>query len=188
MRWTQKFGFDVENLSLVVPQQSEHERHPVLDVALHVPLCADGASPDVMCFEEITDHAEGVQMLAGKAVRVARGGRTRAGGELTVETSGWPSDPHVARWASALALAAAAGLGLVMIARARRRGTRPVDVTARLTTAREKLLDRIEALELAYLAGQVLEQEYEAEQELIVGELALIERRLRELAPVPANG
>lgn len=179
--WSQQFAFDVENLSLVVPQQSEHPRHPHLDVAIDVPFCEDSVNPMVMCFNDISDSAEGVQMLQGKAVRVARGGMVRAGGTMTITTSGWPSDPHIARWASAAALLLALVLGFTLILRTRRGRTAPEDTRTRLQLAREKLLERTEALELAYLSGSVLEVEYDAEQELIVGELALIERRLREL-------
>lgn len=181
VRWTQKFGFDVENLSLVVPQQTDHPGHPHIDVAIDVPMCADGAEPGVMCFEDLSDTAEGVQLLQGKAVRVARGGKVRSGGELRVTTSGWPADPRWGRWASGVAVALAFILAAALVVRTRRRSVGEQSVRARLDSAKDKLLRRIEELELAYLAGQVLELEYEAEQELIVGELALIQRRLREL-------
>src|SRR5699024_1518503 len=99
--WNQDFPFDVENLSLVVPQISQHDRHPNLNVLLDVPLCDDAdRDPNVMCFSHVDETAEGVDMLRGTAVRVAHSGTVRSGGQMRVETSGWPADPHYARWAA----------------------------------------------------------------------------------------
>src|SRR5699024_8747419 len=57
--WNQDFPFDVENLSLVVPQISQHDRHPNLNVLLDVPLCDDAdRDPNVMCFSHVDETAE----------------------------------------------------------------------------------------------------------------------------------
>lgn len=186
--WSQVFPFDVENLSVVVPQSSQHERHPALDVALNVALCADGVTPGVMCFEELSDRAEGVQMLQGAAVRLARGGRVSAGGRMEVGTVGWPSDPHIARWATLAAILLALGFGVVMVRRAMTRGASTLDAEARLLAEREGILERVDALEQKLAEAAILEMDYAAERERIIGELALVERRLRGLLVAPAHG
>lgn len=186
--WSQVFPFDVENLSVVVPQTSQHEKHPTLDVSLTVPLCDESAAPGVMCFNELSDQAEGVQMLQGAAVRLARGGRVSAGGRMDVITTGWPSDPHIARWASALAVLMAAVFGAVMVRRARTRGATVQDDESRLLAEREGILARVDVLEQKLADAAILEMDYQAERERIIGELALVERRLRHLSDAQAHG
>lgn len=182
--WDQVFAFDVENLSLVVPQTSPHDRHPRLNVDLAVPMCADdGSSPrDVMCFAEYADTAEGVQMLQGSAVRLARGGRVAAGGTMSVVTTGWPADPHIGRWATGAAAILALLLGVLLVRRASRGGRGTSTATERLEREKREILRRVDALEQQLADAAILELDYEAERERIVGELALIERRIRSIA------
>lgn len=178
--WSQLFPFDVENLSLVIPQISQHERHKNLNVLLDVPLCDDDARADgEMCFSHIDETAEGVDMLRGTAVRVAHSGTVRAGGRLEVATSGWPADPHIARWAAGVASLGAFLLGWLMWMRGRRRGTDEESELTRLTLERKAILKRVDVLEQQLADAAILEMDYEAQKERIIGELALIERRIR---------
>lgn len=179
--WTQDFPFDVENLSIVVPQTSQHDRHPHLNVDIDVPLCGDAETldPRTMCFAEFSDSAEGVQMLQGAAVRLARGGRVSAGGTMAVTTTGWPADPHIARWSAGIALALAALIGWLLYRRTARRSEARQDGLARLEREKEAILSRVDSLEVQLAEAAILEMDYEAERERIIGELALIERRIR---------
>lgn len=180
LNWVQEFPFDVENLSLVVPQISQHERHENLNVLLDVPLCdADDHDPDVMCFSHIDESAEGVDMLRGTAVRVAHSGTVRAGGRLEALTSGWPADPHYGRWAAGIAALGGLLLGVLIWLRGRRREQGVEGELARLKREREAILQRVDDLEEQLADAAILEMDYEAEKERIVGELALVERRIR---------
>lgn len=178
--WSQVFPFDVENLSLVVPQISQHERHKNLNVLLDVPLCDDeGRAANEMCFSHVDEAAEGVDMLRGTAVRVAHGGTVRAGGRMEVETTGWPADPHLARWAAGFALLGALLLAWLMWMRGRRRGSDEESELTRLKLERKAILKRVDALEQQLADAAILEMDYEAQKERIIGELALVERRIR---------
>lgn len=178
--WSQVFPFDVENLSLVVPQISQHERHKNLNVLIDVPLCDDeGRADNEMCFSHIDEAAEGVDMLRGTAVRVAHSGTVRAGGRLEARTSGWPADPHLARWAAGFASIAAFLLVGLLWMRGRMRGTDEESELTRLKLERKAILKRVDDLEQQLADAAILEMDYEARKERIIGELALIERRIR---------
>ncbi len=187
--WRQEFPFDVEDLSLVVPQTSQHDKHPHLNVDILVPLCDDaGRDPKVMCFDSIDTNAEGVQMLQGTAVRIAHAGTVAAGGAMVVKTTGWPADPQLQRWAAVAALIGGLLLALLLFARGRARSSANNTELARLTREREIILDRVGTLEQQLADAAILEIEYEAEREQIIGELALIERRLRSLNGQTSHG
>lgn len=187
--WRQEFPFDVENLSLVVPQISQHERHQNLNVLIDVPLCDDAdRNAQTMCFSHIDESADSVDMLRGTAVRVAHSGTVKAGGHLEVSTSGWPADPHYARWAAVIAALGGLLLGLLVWLRGRPKGTGKETELARLEREKEAILKRVDALERELADAAILEMDYEAERERIIGELALVERRIRDQQTTHAHG
>ena len=189
VNWSQEFPFDVVNLSLVVPQTSQHDKHPRLNVDIDVPLCDEGNAPaGVMCFAEYSDTAEGVQMLQGAAVRLARGGRVASGGRMDVLTTGWPSDPHIARWAGGAAVLLAALVGFLLFRRSRTASAAKVDGYERLMREKEAILQRVDQLEQQLADAAILEMDYEAEREQIIGELALVERRIRSFDASGTHG
>lgn len=189
LEWAQNFPFDVENLSLVVPQKSQHERHENLDVAIDVPLCDDeNRAANEMCFSHIDKSAEGVDMLRGTAVRVAHSGNVRAGGQMHVATTGWPADPHLGRWAAGFAAFGGLLLAGLMWMRGRARGTHKESEIARLENERNAILKRVDHLEQQLADAAILEMDYEAEKERIIGELALVERRIRGLGVAAEHG
>lgn len=181
--FAQPLSIDVENASVVVPQTTNHSRHPRLNVEIDVPLCEDGNPAGKMCFEEVSNDASGVQMLQGVAVRVARGGRAEAGDELYVRTEGWPRAGVPTRWFGLGG--AAVGFLLVLVAlwreRSRRHSLRQDDEESLLLTQRRRLLDEARELEQRLASASILELDYEVERERIIEDLAVVERRLREL-------
>lgn len=187
--WTQEFPFDVENLSVVIPQTSQHAKHPRLNVDIQVPLCGDaGPVGGVMCFAEYSDSAEGVQMLQGSAVRLARGGRVPAGGRMEIVTTGWPADPHIARWAAGFAVLFAAFLAFLLVRRSKASSRAQADGLTRLNREKEAILHRVDQLEEQLADAAILEIDYEAERERIIGELALVERRIRSFENPAVHG
>ena len=187
LRWQLPLAFDIENASVVVPQRSNHRRHPELDVRIDVPLCGEERVDGEVCFEELTDQAAGVQMLEGVAVRVARGGRGRAGDVMEVLTVGWPAAPRVDRVVAIGSVLVALLFGVVLWWRELRRSRRAGGHDARdvLLAQRARLLDDARALEQRLAEARILEADYAVEREGLVAALALVERRLREVAGEP---
>lgn len=189
VEWEQEFPFDVENLSVVVPQISQHDRHPNLNVLLDVPLCEhQDTRSDTMCFSHVDESADSVDMLRGTAVRVAHSGTVRAGGRMKVATSGWPADPHYARWAAGLAAIGGLLLGLLVWRRGRSQGTGRESELARLQREKDVILQRVDTLERQLADAAILEMDYNAEKERIIGELALVERRIRAQQSLAEHG
>lgn len=181
--FTQPLSIDVENASVVVPQTTNHSRHPRLNVGIDVPLCEQGGVEGRMCFEEVTNDASGVQMLQGVAVRVARGGRADAGDELYVLTEGWPRAGVPTKWfgLGGVVVGLLFALAALWWERSRRRSLKQDDEESLLVAQRRRLLDEALELEQRLAAASILELDYEVERERIIEDLAVVERRLREL-------
>ena len=183
VRFDQSFSMDVERLSVIVPQQSQHARHRQLDVRLDVPLCEESDSPDFVCFHTIGDRAEGALIREDIPVQVGRG-RARAGQVLELSTVGWP---HASRAPEAVATGLGVGVGIFGLLlwrreRARRGRTEEDVLTEALATQREQLVDAAAELEARLAAGELLERDAEVARSRIREQLAAVLRRQRELS------
>ncbi len=182
LNWEQRFNFDVQNMSVVIPQSSPHPGFEALDVELDVDLC-DGPETvgNRVCFSEVSDSAEGVQMLEGVPVRIARGGRASAGDVVYVRTRGWPSPPRWERWLALIAALTGLFAGLGFVLRHRRfRGEGGFDPMALLAHEKEQTLAAIAALHSERDTGTILEADFEVEKSRLSEQLAGIHRRIRE--------
>jgi hypothetical protein len=183
----QALTLDTESISFVVPRLTGLSRHPILDVTLDVPLCAEPVSGTV-CFEEITNDTSGMAIDPTAQVLVARGGRGSAGDVVRIGTDGWPSRPNYPAFGAGLLGALALLFGLVLVRRELRLAPTAVDPQVRrlqaLEAQRVRLIAEAQALEEAYARGEVLRHQYEARRAAIEEQLAVVFRGLRESASV----
>jgi hypothetical protein len=180
----QPLSLPVRSFSLVVPRQSDFARHPELAVELEAPICGTpGLAPDVACFAEVSDRAEGMNLNAGVQVRVARGGQGERGQRVVVHTRGWPSAFPWRVWLAGLFMVGGAGLFFGLWGWARLRHVALArDPLQRLQAHRERILVRAAQLQQAVEDGAMLEQERDDALTSLQAELAAVERRLREVA------
>jgi hypothetical protein len=192
LSFSQNLPVDAENISVVVPRTTALTKHPWLDIDVDAPLCAEGDQPGRVCFAEMSDKAEGAMLREGTEVRVARGGRGRAGDALSVETHGWPGHrpwERVAAGAAGLA-AVLAGVMLWMSERRRRReaaASAGRERAAALDAERGRLLSHAATLARRLREGQMRQADYERELAGIQARLAVVRRRLRENQPEPGT-
>ncbi len=190
MTWERTLPMDIRHLMVVVPQTSRFERFPTLDVDIEAPRCGINTPSDAVCFESIDSDPRGSRVREGTAVRVARG-YGRAGQSLEVTTVGWPSSPRWERGASILVGLIVAFIGFGLIARERGRRLGPQQVSAQrleaLRAQRDALFRAGTDIEARFVAGEMLERDYEVARERIRGQLGVIYRRLRELVSESAS-
>lgn len=181
--FAQELSMDVERLSVIVPQQSQHARHLELDVRFDVPLCEGGGEAgDRVCFREVGDRAEGALIRDDVPLQVARG-NARSGQILEITTVGWPHASRVDRHV-ALALAALVGVfGVFLWRRERGQRARSEDESVReaLRVQRAQLIDAAAELEERFVAGELLERDYDVARSRIREQLAVVLRRQREI-------
>ena len=180
--WEQRFNFDVQNISVVVPQSSPHPGFEALDVQLDVDICDEGQrAGNRVCFTEVSESAEGVQMLEGVAVRIARGARAERDDMLHVRTSGWPSPIRWERWLALVAALLGLGVGIAFAFRARRHGaSKDFDALSLLDNEKKRTLEEISELHKQRDNGAVLAADFETEEARLRDRLAGVHRRIRE--------
>lgn len=172
--------------TLMVPLSTPFSRHPIVEVALEGPACADGGLP---CFEAAVTHDPVGVLRDGVPVRGLTGLRAEAGSTVEVRTVGWPGPSH---WERSLAvllglLGLAFGLSVLWRVRGLSRGGQAARLwqADALAAQRDEVLREAAALEAAWLDGELLETEVELAREQIREELAVILRRMRSLGATP---
>ena len=185
----QKLSMDVEAISVVAPRTTNFEKHPSLDIVFDAPMCSAGEVAGKVCFAELTDKADGAMLREGTEVRVVRGGRGRTGDLLEVTTTGWPGHRPWEAWLAGVVLLLAVGASLLLLRADRRKAVdrRSADRSQVLEQERAALLARAAEVATALVEGELLEADYEQEIAGIEARLAVVVRRLRELAEPPAQ-
>jgi hypothetical protein len=185
----QKLSMDVEAISVVAPRTTNFEKHPSLDIVFDAPMCSAGEVAGKVCFAELTDKADGAMLREGTEVRVVRGGRGRTGDLLEVTTTGWPGHRPWEAWLAGVVLALAVGASLLLLRADRTKAVirRSADRAQVLEQERAALLARAAEVATALVEGELLEADYEQEIAGIEARLAVVLRRLRELAEPPAQ-
>ena len=183
----QQLSMDVEAISVVAPRTTNFEKHPSLDIVFDAPMCSAGEVPGKVCFAELTDKADGAMLREGTEVRVIRGGRGRTGDLLEVTTTGWPGHRPWEAWLAGAVLLLAVGASLLLLRADRRKAVdrRSADRSQVLEQERAALLARAAEVATALVEGELLEADYEQEIAGIEARLAVVVRRLRELAEPP---
>jgi hypothetical protein len=183
----QPMVFPVDDTVILVPQVTEFERFPSIDVDLMVPQCDQGTRPeDTVCFGLAGSDRPPVALLPGVDRREVWGGVGEAGAMLRFETRGWPSyeDPFtgIALYGSVLMIL----VGVMLIFRQVRRGSQSANSSQtpkrRLEEVRIQLLEELLRARVEYDEGFLPKSEYETTDLIIRNRLEAVYAAL-ELQP-----
>lgn len=172
-------SMDVDVFTVVVPRETTLRRHPVIDVEIVAPDCAD---PTTVCLQPYDGDRSGVPLRQDVDLTMVQGQASR-GQTARIVTRGWPSR---SRWERPVA-AGAAGLAFVvaigLFARDhRRRRTDPRELRhMALEAQRDALMESAAEMERRLDDGLMLRRDYDVAIERIRQQLGVIYRRLREL-------
>jgi hypothetical protein len=173
--YEQKMDYPTRNVEVVVPIQTQFKKLPRLD---SVELRPPG-------FEE-TEQGAGIFGLRDDIEFIgARGLSVDAGESFSFQLRGLPFEKPITPWVF-LGLGILFGLGIVVIARREMKRSKTEagrrEVREALEAEREMLLDDLVALERDLDEGLITEREYQLEAMALRERLALVLKRLSDLA------